>query len=131
MSTLRNGKPTLEIETRTDVAISILWSLDPAGRHDLAAIDPLLPAGHPSKLEAATFEPSQRGAASAWIETRQGSKNLYTSVNRAAANAAAHARLAKKDIGTLLAIPLDIDPAKIKGGGPTGENFMLESKRLL
>jgi len=120
-----------KIETRTDVAVNILWNLDPAGRHDLAAIDPLLPVGHPAKIEAATFAPSQRDAATAWIEARQGRKNLYTSVNRAAANAAVNARLRKKDIGTLLAISLDIDPKKIKGGDPTGENFKIERARLL
>jgi hypothetical protein len=131
MNTARNQKPKAKIETRTEVAVSILWSLDPTGRHDLAAIDPFLPEGHPGKIEAATFGPSQRGAASAWIEARQGSRNLYTSVNRAAANAATNARLAKKDIGTLLAVVLDIDPTKIKDGDPTGENFKLERARLL
>ena len=99
-------KPKAKIETRTDVAVNILWSLDPAGRHDLAAIDPFLPAGHPGKLEAATFGPSERSAASAWIEARQGSKNLYASVNRAAANAAANVRLAKNDIAHCFPSPI-------------------------
>ena len=126
-----NRKPLAKIETRTDVAVSILWSLDPTGRHDLAAIDPFLPPGHPGKLEAATFEPSQRAAASAWIEARQGSKNLYTSVNRAASSALVGARLAKDDIDTIRAVVLDIDPAKIKGGEVSGENLKRERARLL
>jgi hypothetical protein len=126
VSTARNNK----IETRTDVAVSILWGLDPTGRQDLAAIDLCLPKGHPGKIEAATFEPSQRGAASAWIEARQGIKNIYTSVNRAAATAPTARRLKKENIGTIRAVVLDVDPAKIKGGDASGENFKRERARL-
>jgi hypothetical protein len=125
------AKSTPTLDHRTDVAIKILWALDPGGRHDLAAIDPLLPAKHPGKIEAATFHASERVAASAWIDARQGIKNIYTSVNRASAVATAANRLAKKDIGTLRAVVLDIDPRKIKGGDASGENFVRERARLL
>src|SRR5258708_911387 len=87
MSAPMTQKPKAKIETRTDVAIAILRGLDPAGRHDLAAINPHLPKTHPDYIEAATFLTSQRDAAIAWIEARQGIKNIYTSVNRAAATA--------------------------------------------
>jgi Protein of unknown function (DUF3987) len=118
-------------EPDTELATTFLQVLDADGRHDLAAIDPLLPAGHPAKIEAATFAPSQRDAATAWIEDRQGRKNIYTSVNRAAPTALVGLRLAKKDIGSLRAVPLDIDPAKIKGGDASGKNFSQERARLL
>jgi hypothetical protein len=131
VSTARNQKPKAKIETRTDVAIAILRGLDPAGRHDLAAINPHLPAKHPGKIEAATFLASQRDAAVSWIEARQGVKNIYTSVNRASAVAPTASRLAKEDIGTIRAVVLDVDPAKIKGGDASGENFKRERSRLL
>jgi hypothetical protein len=124
-------KSTPRLDHRTDVAIKILWALDPRGRHDLAAIDPLLPAKHPGKIEAATFQTSQRDAASVWIEARQGIKNIYTSVNRASGAAAASNRLAKKDVGTIRAVVADLDPGKIKGGDASGENFVRERARLL
>ena len=114
------------IKARTGDALNILWNLDRTGRHDLAAIDP-----RSGKIEGATFQESQREVARAWIEARQGIKNIYTSVNRATTAAPVGARLAKKDIGTLLAVTLDIDPVKIKGGDASGENFKRERARLL
>jgi hypothetical protein len=120
-----------KIETRTDAAIAILRGLDPGGRHDLAAIDPRLPKTHPDYIEAATFLASQRDAVIAWIEARQGIKNIYTSVNRAAATAPTASRLKKKHIGTIRAVVADLDPGKIKDGDASGENFKRERVRLL
>ncbi|BBZ98229.1 hypothetical protein BRDID11004_08620 [Bradyrhizobium diazoefficiens] len=131
MSTSRNSKPANTIETRTDTAVSILWALDSVGRHDLAAIDPTLPVGHPAKIETATFQPSQRADAGAWIEARQGRKNLYTSVNRAAATAPTARRLNRENIGTIRAVVADLDPRKLQGGDASGENFKRERSRLL
>jgi hypothetical protein len=131
MSTSRNSKPVCKIETRTDVAIAILRGLDPAGRHDLAAIDPHLPKTHPDYIEAATFLASQRDAANAWIEGRQGAKNIYTSVNRARSKAPQAKKLAKDDIETIRAVVADLDPGKIKNGDASGENFKRERDRLL
>jgi hypothetical protein len=125
MSASRNSKAASKIETRTDAAIAILWALDPNGRHDLSAIDPFT-----GKIETATFWASQRDAAVAWIEARQGVKNTYTSVNRASTTAPVAIKLAKTDIGTIRAVVLDVDPAKVKGGDPTGENFKRERARL-
>ncbi|SFI39799.1 DUF3987 domain-containing protein [Bradyrhizobium sp. Gha] len=131
MKPSRSSAAAEKLETRTDVAVAILQGLDPAGRHDLAAIDPHLPKNHPDYIEAATFSASQRDAVIAWIETRQGKKNIYTSVNQARAEAPKSKKLFKKDIGTIRAVVVDLDTKKVKGGDPSGANFRQERARLL
>jgi hypothetical protein len=113
-------------EPDTDHAIAFLQWLDGDGRHDLAVIDPNSPG-----IKAATFlSPVQWDLVRAWIDERQGRKNLYTSVNSASANAPVGQRLSAADIGHIRAIVLDVDPKKIKGGDPSGENFNSERRRL-
>jgi hypothetical protein len=119
----------------TDMAMGFLEGLDKYGRHDLVAINPYLPGGD---VECATFLPCQRTEMRAWIDGRQGKCNLYTSVNRARDAAPKNERLHGDDkkknqlstIGYLRAIVVDIDPAKIKDGDASGENFRAERARL-
>ncbi len=74
----------------------------------------------------------------AWIDKHQGKYNIYTSVNRARDDAPKNVRLRgdnkKKNqpstVGWIRAIVADIDPTKIKGGDPSGENFRKERERL-
>jgi hypothetical protein len=113
------------IQHNTDVAMAVLGRLDSKGRHDLAAIPP---DGGP--LIAATFLADERAELRAWIEAHQGKWNLYYSVNEAKPDARRNHRLGKADIGAVRAIPLDLDPEKVKGGEPTGEHFWQERKRL-
>src|SRR5450759_585161 len=64
----------------TDLAVLFLVGLDKYGRHDLVAINPYVPGGD---VECATFLSNQRAEMRAWIDARQGKRNLYTSVNQA------------------------------------------------
>jgi hypothetical protein len=118
----------------TDEALAFLAQLDPAGRHDLVAIDPDLPDGHRDKIKCATFLPGDHEKMQMWIEAQQGKKNLYTSVNRAKDEAPHNRRLNHKkrnEIGWLRAITPDIDTKKIPDGDASGENFRREANRLL
>jgi hypothetical protein len=124
----RQANPALE--PNTDLAMGLLAGLDPEGRHDLVAIDPDLPKGHPDKIEAATFLANERDNMRAWIDARQGRRNLYTSVNRAREDAPRGRRLNANQIGHLRAVVGDIDASKIKGGDPSGINFQKERIRL-
>src|SRR5262249_20269285 len=47
------------IKPNTEVTLAFLQGLDLHGRHDLVAIDPLLPKGAPGKIECATFFPGE------------------------------------------------------------------------
>jgi Protein of unknown function (DUF3987) len=119
----------------TDTAVAFLVGLDKDGRHDLVAINPYVLGGD---VECATFLPNQCGEMRAWIDARQGKRNLYTSVNQARDDAPKNKRLRGEDkkknqsstIGYLRAIVVDIDPTKIKGGDASGDNFRAERVRL-
>ena len=120
-------------EPDTDLSLTFLDGLDPAGRQDLFAIHPTLPEKAPGKTEAATFLPDQRAEMRAWIDKHQGKYNIYTSVNRARADAPKNIRLRKEHIGHIQAIVADIDATKVDvhaGGDPSGENFGRERARL-
>ncbi len=115
----------------TNFAVAFLAAIDPPGRHDLLAINSYLPAKHPAKIEAATFFPADQEKMRAWIDARQGKKNLYVSVNRAKADAPLNARLSKSDVSIIRAVVADIDASKVLHGDPSGENFYRERDRLL
>ena len=119
-------------EPNTDLAVKFLIGLDPK-RHDLFAIHPTLPDKAPGKTEAATFLPDQLLEMRKWIDRHQGNYNIYTSVNRARADAPKNIRLSKEHIGHIRAIVADIDATKVDvhaGGDPTGEHFRRERARL-
>jgi hypothetical protein len=119
-------------EPNTELAVTFLIGLDPK-RHDLFAIHPTLPEKAPGKTEAATFLPDQLLEMRAWIDRHQGNYNIYTSVNRARADAPKNIRLSKEHIGHIRAVVADIDATKVdvhSGGDPTGENFRKERARL-
>src|SRR4051812_34656233 len=87
--TMSRAPMTPKIEADTEHAIDFLQLLDKHGRHDLAAIDP-----HSGAIEAATFPaPVNWDLVRAWIDARQGRKNIYTSVNQASAEAPIDERL--------------------------------------
>ncbi len=115
----------------TKLAVEFVTAIDPPGRRDLLAIDSYLPAKQPGKIEAATFFPADQEKMRAWIEARQGNKNLYVSVNRAKEAAPLNARLNKSDVCIVRAIVADIDASKVLHGDPSGENFHRERDRLL
>jgi hypothetical protein len=119
------------LEPNTDMAVTFIDALDPNGRRDLVAIDPELPARHPAKIEAATFLPEDNERMRAFIDTRQGRRNLYVSVNRAEENAPSNERLNKARIGLIRAVVADIDASKVSGGDPSGDHFHRERDRLL
>jgi hypothetical protein len=122
-----SGAPMTPLpEADTDHAIAFLQLLCGDERVDLAAIDP-----HSPGIETATFlAPVKWDIVGAWIDARQGRKNLYTSVNLASADAPIGQRLSEEKIGFIRAIVLDVDTKKIKGGDPSGENFRRERVRL-
>src|ERR1700691_4284073 len=112
-------------EPNTELAVTFLIGLDPE-RQDLFAIHPTLPEKAPGKTEAATFLPDQLLDMRAWIDRHQGNYNIYTSVNRARADAPKNIRLSKEHIGHIRAIVADIDAQKIDArgdGDPSGEHF--------
>jgi hypothetical protein len=98
------------------------------------AIDPNPLDGPSGKIECATFffpNDKDNGKVASWIETRQGKKNLYVSVNRARADAPHNVKLKSENIGAIRAIPTDIDVPKIKGGDPSGQHFQTARAKLL
>lgn len=100
------------IEANTPQSVVVLDVLDHSGRLDLLAIDPYAPKNH--QVQAATFDnPDQ---ATAWIEERQGSYNLYYGANRAKRDAPRNWRLSKKHIETVRAVVADVDADKMGAG---------------
>jgi Protein of unknown function (DUF3987) len=119
------------LKPNTDLAVEFVDVLHPEGRRDLVAINAELPPKHPDKIEAATFDPEEQEKMRAWIEARQGLKNLYVSVNQGKTDAPRNARLKKSAVGSIKAIITDIDAPKIRHGDPSGENFRRGYDRLL
>lgn len=124
------------IKPNTEVALAFLQGLDLHGRHDLVAIDPLLPKGAPGKIECATFFPGEWEQMRRWLDARQGRKNLYTSVNQARDDVPRNKRLSgpteqnpRGDFAMIRGLVADIDAAKIDD--PSGEHFRRELARLL
>ena len=89
-------------------ALRFLRWLDPVGTHNLVAIDP----GGQSPPEAVTFsfsDPADLGAARDLIQTRNGKRNLYFSINAPRPNARSHNKWRRDEIGALRAFHVDID----------------------
>jgi hypothetical protein len=116
--------PTGQAEPNTDLAIRFLEGLDPKGRHHLTAISP-------GGVTTASFDADEQERMRKWIDARQGRSNLYYSVNEAKPEARRDSKLTKKEIGTIRALTVDLDPTKVKGGDPTGQHFRRERERLL
>src|SRR5262249_50256637 len=119
------------MNANTDLAMAFLDGLVSNGRHELVAIDPALPNGAPGKIECATFLPKDREKMRAWIEARQGQKNLYFQVNRARDDAPRNVRLKAEHIAAIRAIPTDIDVPKVNGGDTSGRRFHPARAKLL
>jgi hypothetical protein len=108
-----------------DLAMAVLTEFRRKGRYDLVAIDP-----ESGRIEAATFLLTEKDKMRAWIEARQGRCNLYYVFNEPRAEAPKNKKPSKKDIGWITGVSADLDPSKVKGGDPTGENFRKERERL-
>jgi hypothetical protein len=113
------------LEANTDLAIAFLRSFRRKVRYDLIAIDP-----ESGCIEAATFLLTETDKMRAWIEERQGRMNLYYTFNEVRADAPKNKKPSKRDIGWIVGVSVDLDPAKVKEGDPTGENFRKERDRL-
>lgn len=87
-----------------EAATSFLKSLDPVGRHNLVAIDPLR-----GGTEGRTFPPHSWDDIRQWITTRNGKKNIYFSPNEPSAGAP-DGKLKKEHIGNIRVAHVDIDP---------------------
>jgi RecA-family ATPase len=97
-------------------AIAFLKQLDPTGRHNLVAIDPIR-----GGIEGRTFEPGAWPEMAAWIAERDGKTGLYVSVNEPR-EGAPHKKLSKRDISGVRAVAIDVDLP--------GENADAEVQRL-
>ena len=125
-SSLRDDPPAQieQAEPNTDLAIGFLEGLDPKGRHHLTAIGS-------NGITTASFDADEQERMRKWIDPRQGRSNLYYSVNEAKPEARRDSKLTKKEIGTIRALTVDLDPTKVKGGDPTGQHVRRERERLL
>lgn len=103
------------IQHDTAAALDFLRRWSPDADWCLTAI---IPDG---KTETATFKPSEEEKARAWIEARQGTKNIYFHVNVTRGH---HTSKPKKpDMAAFRALHVDIDPA-------AGEDFAEERQRI-
>lgn len=93
-----------EVRGDTAAAVEFLRRWEPRGPWLLAAIHPHVE----NSIEPARFEVGNELTMRAWIEARQGNKNLYFSVNRPRGSFGG--RASKADIGAALAIHVDVDP---------------------
>ncbi|MCA8896626.1 MAG: hypothetical protein KDA48_15320 [Amphiplicatus sp.] len=107
-------------ETQPDIdqAITFLKTFDYDGRHHLTAISPYVEGDITAKL----FEPGEWAKMREWVAERIQSHNIYYSANEPKADAP-DKKLSKKDIGSIRATWVDIDPDK-------GRAFSDERKRL-
>lgn len=105
-----------QLKHDTAAAIDFLRRWSPGDDWCLTAI---IPDG---KTETRTFRPSEGEAAAAWIEARQGSKNLYFHVNPVRRPLSNKAN--KADIAAVRALQTDIDP-------DAAEDFEADRARIL
>lgn len=107
-----------------DEPIDFLKILDPTGWHNLVAIDP----DKRAPLEGRTFVPGAWAEMSAWIAARNGTKNLYFSVNEPAPGAP-NTKLDKREIASVRAVHVDIDPAHLDSADPAALRAHVEAER--
>lgn len=103
------------VEGDTPSAIDFLKRFHPSGPWCLTAIVP------DGMISTITFNPSDEGAAFKWIESKQGSHNLYFSVNRVAR--LLKSKAVKEDIAFLDYLHVDADPR-------VGEDHGSERERI-
>src|ERR1700722_1014525 len=68
----------------------------------------LFAIGKTGKIVARSFEPTERDAAEAWIEERQGKANLYYSVNELKASVR-NRKASRQDVASALHLHVDVD----------------------
>lgn len=108
----------------SDAAIEFLKLLDRDGWHNLVAIDP----GKSTGLEGRTFAPGAWAEMAAWIDEREGRRNLYFSVNEPAAGSP-DSKLSKGDIAAIRALHVDIDPKDDPNSDPASRQAHAEAER--
>lgn len=108
----------------SEAAIKFLKAFDPQGWHNLVALDPEKGA----RPEARTFEPDTWAEIAAWIDARDGRRNLYFSVNEPAAGSP-DKKLSKSDIAAIRALHVDIDPRDEANPDPTARRAHTEAER--
>src|SRR5690606_13745160 len=96
-------------------AIDFLKKWSPDADWCLTAIVP------DGKTETATFSPAEEEKAAAWIEQRQGRKNIYYHVSSTRTRLTSKAK--KEDMAAFRAFHVDVDPA-------AGEDFDEERQRI-
>jgi len=113
--------PTAKPAGDTEAALEFMDWLDPSGRHDLATFGP---------PDCATFLfPNEREKAGRWVDSWQGKKSIYVSVNRGRGDAPTNERLSQDTVAAIRAIVADIDVPKI--GDSSGRHFRAMKAKLL
>ncbi len=115
--------PVNRTASPADAAVEFLRALDPSGRHNIVAIAP------GRRLEGRTFEPGDWSGICAWIAARDGHSNLYYSVNEPSSDAP-HDKLGKRDIASIRAVHVDIDPRDSGASDLDGKKRHVETERL-
>ncbi|MBE7196273.1 MAG: AAA family ATPase [Parafilimonas terrae] len=119
---------SIALRGETDRAVDFLQRLIGSGQLAVAALDP-----NAGGCEGATFSlPEDVPALSAWIERRQGARNLYYTLNEPvprAQQSGSAGRLRRADIQTLRGVGVDVDPRREVEGEAGG--FERERARLM
>lgn len=90
--------------TAGQIGADFLHWLDPAGTHNLVAMDP-----EAGPVDARTFPPGNQAEIAGWVDARAGRLNIYYTVNEVRPDLGAR-KPTKADIVAIRAICADIDP---------------------
>jgi hypothetical protein len=110
---LSGAKDNVQPLKNTKLAVDFILGRPGFERHELCAMTPDVEG-----LEGATFLPGERDRMAAWIDARQGKKNIYFAINECRADAPRDTKPSKEDIGWLHKIGLDLDEKDAPGATP-------------
>jgi len=99
------SQPTPKSSQAADTAVALLKLIDLDGWHNLVALDP----EKKERVVGRTFPPQSWAAIASFIDTWNGKRNLYFSVNEPFPGSPDD-KLGKKDISRVRALFVDVDP---------------------